>query len=86
MKLILQKKMQNFRALGASPQTPTPPPPPLRISGYAPQPTWVMCASSRATTGLLDKVHTRQNVSKLLWELVGVILRQFASQVSWNLS
>ena len=32
MKLFLQKKMQNFRALGAQLKTV----PPLRISGYSP--------------------------------------------------
>ena len=35
MKLFLQKKKQNFRALGVRPQTPKHPPP-LRIPGYAP--------------------------------------------------
>ena len=36
MKLFLQKKMQNFRALVAPPSDPQNSPPPIAISGYAP--------------------------------------------------
>ena len=35
IKLVLQKKMQNLRALGAPPPDPKTAPPPLEISGYA---------------------------------------------------